>query len=98
MSNTSIKDLMPGLNSAIDIIQQGVILERCHVPVYYLFGAYRYDRKDRSYQRFLKSMPTENYDNPLLFATVEQNRPITIISPASLERQPVSNFVDKTII
>ena len=93
-----MKDLMSGLNSAIDIIQQGVVLERCHVPVYYLFGAYRYDRKDRSYQRFLKSMPTENYDNPLLFATVEQNRPITIISPASLERQPVSNFVDKTII
>ena len=37
-------------------------------------------------------------DNPLLFVTVEQNRPIMIISLASLESQSAPNFVDKTII
>ena len=37
-------------------------------------------------------------DNPLLFVTVEQNRPIIIISLASLESQSVTNFVDETII
>ena len=37
-------------------------------------------------------------DNPLLFVTVEQNRPIIIISLASLESQSVPNFVDETII
>ena len=37
-------------------------------------------------------------DNPLLFVTAEQNRPIMIISLASLESQSAPNFVDKTII
>ena len=56
------------------------------------------NRKHRSCPRFLKFKLTEKYDNPLLFATVEQNRLIMIISLASSESQPVSNFVDKTII
>ena len=46
----------------------------------------------------MKSKLTEKYDNPLLFAAVEQNRPIIIISLASLESRPVLNFVDKAII
>ena len=37
-------------------------------------------------------------DNPLLFVTAEQNRPIMIISLASLESQSVPNFVDEIII
>ena len=69
-----------------------------YVSVYRLLQTYGYDRKDSSWQRFLKSNLTEKYDNPLLFVTVEQNRPIIIICAASLESQPVSNFVDKIII
>lgn len=48
-------------------------------------------------QRVFKSKLTEKYDN-LLLVTVEQNRPILMINLASLERQLVSTFVDKTII
>ena len=51
MSNTSMEDFTTGLNSAIDIIEQGVVLERRYVPVHYLLKAYGYDRKDRSCHR-----------------------------------------------
>ena len=85
-------------NSAIYITEQGVILERCYVSVDYLLQAYDYDRKDSSYERFLKSKLTKTYDNPLLFVIVKQNRPIITFSLASLGCQSVSNFVDKTII
>ena len=97
-SNTSMEDFTPGLNSAIDITGQGVILERLYVPVYYFLQAYGYDQKDKSCQRFLKSKLTEKYGNALLFVTVDQNRSIIVISLASVENQPVSNFVDKTNI
>ena len=46
-SNTPMEDFTPDLNSAIDIIEQGVILERRYVPVYYLLLACGYDRKDK---------------------------------------------------
>ena len=56
-------------------------------------------RNTRDCQRFMKSKLTEKYDKPLLFATVEQNRPIIIIiSIASLGCQPVLNFVEKTVV
>ena len=35
-SNASMEDFTPGLNSVIDIIEQGVSLEPCYVSVYYL--------------------------------------------------------------
>ena len=46
----------------------------------------------------MKSKLTEKYGNALLFVTVDQNRSIIVISLASVENQPVSNFVDKTNI
>ena len=64
--------------------------------MYQFITRYRHmamNRKDRSCQRLFKSKLTEKYDNPLLLVTVEQNRPIIIISLASSEGQPVSNFV-----
>ena len=85
----------PGLNSAIDIIEQGVVLERWYAPVYYLLLPCGYNKQDRSCKRFLKSKITEKYDCPLFSVIVKQNRPIIIVSLASLESQPVSN---KTII
>ena len=54
--------------------------------------------KDRSCQRLLKSKLTEKHNNPLLLVTVEQDGGIKIFSLVSLESQPVSNFVDETII
>ena len=45
----------------------------------------------------MKSNLTEKFNNLLLFVTVEQNRPITIIILASSESQPVSNFAAKKI-
>ena len=50
------------------------------------------------FRSFLKSKLTEKCDNAFLFVTVEQYRPIIINTLASLESQPVSNFVDKAII
>ena len=50
------------------------------------------------FRSFLKSKLTEKGDNAFLFVTVEQYRPIIINTLASLESQPVSNFVDKAII
>ena len=97
-SNTSMENFILGLNSAIYIIELGVILERRYVLVFYLLQAYDYDRKYRSCQRVFKSKLTEKYDNILLFVTVEQNRPIIIIGLTSLGSQLVSNFVDKKII
>ena len=76
-SNTLMKDLTIRINSAIDIVELGVILELRYVPVYYIIS---YDLKGRSCERFLKSKLTEKYENPLLFLTVEQNRLIIIIS------------------
>ena len=87
-----------GLNSAIDIIEQEVVLERWYAPVYYLLLPCGYDKQDRSCKRFLKSKITEKYDCPLFSVIAKQNRPIIIVSLASLESPPVSNFVDKTII
>ena len=58
--NTSMEDFTPGLNSFIYIIEQGVIRERGFVPVYFLLQTYGYGRKDRNYQKFLKSKLTEN--------------------------------------
>lgn len=86
---------IPGLNSTIDIIEKRVIRERRYATVYCLLQAYDYNWKDRSCQRFLKSNLTEKFNNLLLFVTVEQNRPITIIILASSESQPVSNFAAK---
>ena len=93
-----MEDFTRGLNSAIDIIEQGVTFELRYVPACYLLQAYGYDRKDKSCQRLLKSKLTEKYDNSWLFVTVERSRPITIISLASLESHQVSNFVDKAIL
>ena len=93
-----MEDFTSGLNSAIDIIEQGVIFERRYETVCYLLQAYGYDPKDRSCQRLLKSKLTIKYDNPLLFVTVERNRLIIIISLASLESLSVSNSLDKSII
>ena len=94
-----MEDFTQDFNSVIDIIKQGATLEHRYVPVDYLLHACGYDRKCRSCKdRCLKSKLTEKYDSSLLPVTVEQNRPIIIISPPPLERQPGSNFVDKTII
>ena len=38
-----MKDFTPGLNSAIDIIEKGVIFERLYVSVYYLLQGYGYE-------------------------------------------------------
>ena len=70
MSNTPMENFAPDLNSAIDTIEQGVILERRYVSVHYLLRAYD-DWKGKNCQRFFRSKLTEKYDNPLLFVTVE---------------------------
>ena len=133
-----MNDFTPGLSSATDFIEQGVILKRRWLrrkcPYSELFwsafsririlrisphsvqmrknadqnnseyghfsrsGWHMMTRNTRDCQRFMKSKLTEKYDKPLLFATVEQNRPIIIIiSIASLECQPVLEFLEKTV-
>ena len=59
MSNISMEDFTPSLNSAIDTIELGDFLVRRYVRVYYLLQAYGYDWKERSYQRFLKPKLTK---------------------------------------
>ena len=88
----------PGLNSAIGSIEEGVFLERRYVTFYYVLQTHGYDQNDKSCWRFFKSKLTETYDNLLLFETVEQSRPIIIISLSSIGSQLVSNFVENFII